>query len=158
MGTHETWSDVCALSSVLAKTFPDAVFRCIVLHGISVQVQAQLISEAAVHVWPHGERIMLCICAAATLPDGNLPGGSSYGLLFAAEGSSAIVLVDSGEPARETNVLMFLPFVNVYFAHRGEQPLLPHMLFRAMGAAASRMSFAMPACHLHGSGNRSEWR
>ena len=64
MGTHETWSDVCALSSVLAKTFPDAVFRCIVLHGISVQVQAQLISEAAVHVWPHGERIMLCILSA----------------------------------------------------------------------------------------------
>jgi hypothetical protein len=156
MGTHETWSDVCALSSVLSWTFPDAVFRCVVLHGISLQAQAQLISEAVVHVWPHGERIVLH--AAATLPDGNLPGGSSYGLLFAAEGSSAIVLVDNGEPARELNVLTFLPFVNVYFAHRREQALLPHMLFRAMGAAASRMSFAMPASHLHGSGNHSEWR
>jgi hypothetical protein len=68
------------------------------------------------------------------------------------------VLVDSSEAARDLNVLTFVPFVNVYFAHREEHALLPHMLFRAMGAAASRMSFAMPASHLHGSGNHSEWR
>ena len=53
-GTHSTWSDVCKLSGVLAETFPDAEFRCIVLHTMSVRVQLQLISEAVVHVWPHG--------------------------------------------------------------------------------------------------------
>ena len=53
-GTHSTWSDVCKLSGVLAETFPDAEFRCVVLHTMSVRVQLQLISEAVVHVWPHG--------------------------------------------------------------------------------------------------------
>ena len=60
-GTHSTWSDVCKLSGVLAQTFPDAEFRCIVLHTMSVRVQVQLISEAVVHVWPHGNtRLSKC--------------------------------------------------------------------------------------------------
>jgi hypothetical protein len=53
-GTHSTWSDVCKLSTVLAETFPDAEFRCIVLHTMSTRVQLQLISEAVINVWPHG--------------------------------------------------------------------------------------------------------
>lgn len=53
-GTHSTWSDVCKLSAVLSETFPAAEFRCLVLHTMSVRVQIQLISEAVVHVWPHG--------------------------------------------------------------------------------------------------------
>jgi hypothetical protein len=73
-----------------------------------------------------------------------LSGGSSYGLLFAAEGSSAIVLVDEGESARETNILMFMPFVSVYYMHRQEEEHFSRVLYRAMGAAAARMAFAMP--------------
>jgi len=54
---HEViWKDVCKLSALLKSLFLDVEFRCITLHSTTLELQAQLISEAAVHVWPNGER------------------------------------------------------------------------------------------------------
>jgi hypothetical protein len=54
-GNEAIWKDVCKLSALLNDVFPDAEFRCIALHSTSLELQVQLISEAAVHVWPNGE-------------------------------------------------------------------------------------------------------
>ena len=100
---HEfVWSDVCKLSKLLEETFFNVEFRCIVLHNLSIELQAilwnptsrvfpiqtilsnsdyhllttssfsclqvQLISAAAVHVWPNGTRpcwhLPYCLCPA----------------------------------------------------------------------------------------------
>jgi len=65
-------------------------------------------------------------------------GGSAYGLLFAADGSSAILLVQA--TAKETNVLSFLPWVSVYYLHRDEESMFPMVFSRALHAAAARMN------------------
>ena len=54
IGQHRTWIDVCKLSQQLGDTFPDAEFRCIAMHSMSIELQAQLTAAAAVHVWPNG--------------------------------------------------------------------------------------------------------
>jgi hypothetical protein len=58
-GNHVIWKDVCKLSTMLTDLFPDVEFRCIALHSTNLELQAQLISAAAVHVWPNGESICL---------------------------------------------------------------------------------------------------
>jgi hypothetical protein len=59
IGNELIWKDVCKLSALLNGVFPDVEFRCIVLHSASLELQVQLISEAAVHVWPNGETKLL---------------------------------------------------------------------------------------------------
>jgi hypothetical protein len=71
-------------------------------------------------------------------------GGSAYGVIFAADGASAIMLVDEDQPAKETKLLMMLPWVNVYYMHRQEESLFPLFLYRAMSSASLRMGFPMP--------------
>jgi hypothetical protein len=71
-------------------------------------------------------------------------GGSAYGVIFAADGASAIMLVDDDQPAKETKLLMMLPWVNVYYMHRQEENLFSFFLFRAMSSASLRMGFPMP--------------
>ncbi len=71
-------------------------------------------------------------------------GGSSYSLLFAADGSAAILLADEGGPAKETKILTMLPWVSVYYLDRREENILRLVLIRAMHSAAMRMGFAMP--------------
>jgi hypothetical protein len=73
-----------------------------------------------------------------------LLGGSAYGLIFAAEGASAIILADEDKPAMETKLLMMLPWVNVYYMHRQEEHFFALFLFRAMSSASLRMRFPMP--------------
>lgn len=65
-------------------------------------------------------------------------GGSAYGLLFASDGSSAILLAQA--TAKETNVLVFLPWVSVYYLHREEESMFPMVFSRALHAAAARMN------------------
>ena len=60
------------------------------------------------------------------------------------------MLVDDGESARETNILMYMPFVSAYYMHRQEEAQFARILYRAMGAAAARMSFAMPKSPMEG--------
>ena len=51
-------------------------------------------------------------------------GGSAYGLLFAADGSAAVLLTDETYPAKETKILMMLPWVSVYYMHRREEDFM----------------------------------
>ena len=78
-----------------------------------------------------------------------LAGGSAYGVIFAADGASAIMLVDDEQPAKETKLLMMLPWVNVYYMHRQEENIFSLFLFRAMSSASVRMRFPMPYSNLH---------
>ncbi len=57
-GQHRTWIDVCKLSQQLGNTFPDAEFRCISMHSMTIELQAQLIAAASVHVWPNGACVL----------------------------------------------------------------------------------------------------
>ena len=54
LGTGHVWSDVCKLSESVQSLFPRVDFRCIALGGMSIELQAQVISEATVHIWPNG--------------------------------------------------------------------------------------------------------
>lgn len=54
VGNAEVWSDVCALAQTVELLFPRLHFRCVLLHEMSVEVQAQVIAEATIHVWPNG--------------------------------------------------------------------------------------------------------
>jgi hypothetical protein len=54
LGTGHVWSDVCKLSDSVQTLFPRVDFRCISLGGMSIELQAQVISEATVHIWPNG--------------------------------------------------------------------------------------------------------
>jgi hypothetical protein len=54
IGNAEIWSDVCSLAQNVEPLFPLLHFRCVVLHEMSVDVQAQVIAEATIHVWPNG--------------------------------------------------------------------------------------------------------
>jgi hypothetical protein len=154
MGSHKTWIDVCKLSRQLRDTFPDAEFRCISMHSMVIELQVQLIAAAVVHVWPNGA---CCCCLFARghfervrffafqhLFHTSSTGGSAYGLIFAADGASAVVLTDDGKPAMETKLLMMLPWTNVYYMHRQEESFFPLFLFRAMSSASLRMKFPMP--------------
>lgn len=58
-----------------------------------------------------------------------LAGGSAYGLIFAADGSSAILLAQ--DSAKETNVLNFIPWATVYYLHSLEESLSPVVFERA---------------------------
>ncbi len=73
-----------------------------------------------------------------------MAGGASYGVIFAADGASAILLADDDQPAMETKLLMMLPWVNVYYMHRQEEMQFPLFLYRAMSSASLRMGFSMP--------------
>jgi hypothetical protein len=65
-------------------------------------------------------------------------GGSAYGLIFAGDGTSAILL--SEEYAKESLILGHLPWVSVYYLHRTEEVMFPQVLLRALHAAASRLN------------------
>ena len=69
-------------------------------------------------------------------------GGSAYGLLFAADGSAAVLLTDEDYPAKETKILMMLPWVSVYYLHRREEEFMKYVLIRALHSAAMRMGFS----------------
>ncbi len=69
-------------------------------------------------------------------------GGSAYGLLFAADGSAAVLLTDETCPAKETKILMMLPWVSVYYMHRREEEFMKYVLIRALHSAAIRMGFS----------------
>ena len=69
-------------------------------------------------------------------------GGSAYGLLFAADGSAAVLLADEDYPAKETKLLMMLPWVSVYYMHSREEEFIRHVLIRALHSAAIRMGFS----------------
>jgi len=64
--------------------------------------------------------------------------------LFAADGAAAVLLTEEDQPAKETKILMMLPWVSVYYLHRREEHLLNLVLIRAMHSAAMRMGFPMP--------------
>lgn len=64
-------------------------------------------------------------------------GGSAYGLIFAGDGTSAILL--SEEYSKESLILGHLPWVSVYYLHRSEEAMFPQVLLRALHAAASRL-------------------
>ena len=66
-------------------------------------------------------------------------GGSAYGLIFAGDGTSAILLAE--HTAKESNQLGHLPWVTVYYLHRKEEAMLAQVLLRALHAAAARMNF-----------------
>ena len=70
-------------------------------------------------------------------------GGSAYGLLFAADGSAAVLLTDDSCRAKETKILMMLPWVSVYYMHRREEEFMKHVLIRALHSAAMRMGFPL---------------
>ncbi len=55
VGNAEVWSDVCRLVQTVELLFPRLHFRCVVLHEMSVEVQAQVIAEATIHVWLNGK-------------------------------------------------------------------------------------------------------
>ncbi len=67
----------------------------------------------------------------------HVAGGSAYGLIFAGDGTSAILL--SEEHAKESAVLGHLPWVSVYYLHRDEEFIFQKVLLRALHAAASRL-------------------
>jgi hypothetical protein len=69
-GQHKTWIDVCKLSRQLADTFPEAEFRCISMHTMTIELQAQMTAAAAVHVWPNGE----CVLQRSPAPNPFLTG------------------------------------------------------------------------------------
>ncbi len=66
-------------------------------------------------------------------------GGSAYGLIFAGDGTSAILL--SEDSAKETNQLFLFAvvFVTVYYLHRKEEPIFAQVFLRALHAAAARL-------------------
>ena len=64
VGNGHVWSDVCKLANELSDMFSKLQFRCISLHEMSLEVQAQVISQATIHVWPNG---MCMICSLFTL-------------------------------------------------------------------------------------------
>ena len=55
-----------------------------------------------------------------------------------------MLLTDESHPAKETKILMMLPWVSVYYLHRREEHLLNLVLIRAMHSASMRMGFRMP--------------
>jgi hypothetical protein len=131
-GNAEVWSDVCSLAQNVELLFPRLHFRCVVLHEMSVEVKVQVIAEATIHVWPNGTYQFFLVqkfglqryclpCASVALAhvlfDWLLfAGGSSYGLIFAGDGTSVILL--SEEAAKDTNQLGHLPWVTVYYLLR----------------------------------------
>jgi hypothetical protein len=70
-------------------------------------------------------------------------GGSAYGLLFAADGSAAVLLSEEDVPAKETKILMMFPWVSVYYFHRREEAFLKLVLMRALHSASMRMGFSI---------------
>jgi hypothetical protein len=64
-------------------------------------------------------------------------GGSAYGLIFAGDGTSAILL--SERAAKETNQLGHLPWVTVYYMHRKEEFMFDKIFLRALHSAVARM-------------------
>jgi hypothetical protein len=70
-------------------------------------------------------------------------GGSAYGLIFAGDGTSAILL--SEDSAKETNQLGHLPWVTVYYLHRKEEPIFAKVFLRALHAAAARLDLCPDA-------------
>jgi hypothetical protein len=56
IGNGHVWSDICTHILQLSVIFPKVSFRCISLNDMSFEVQSQVISEAAVHIWPNGTR------------------------------------------------------------------------------------------------------
>ena len=54
VGTGPVWSDVCKMSLELSVLYSNIQFRCISLHEMSLHLQAQVVSEATVHIWPNG--------------------------------------------------------------------------------------------------------
>ena len=62
--------------------------------------------------------------------------------MFAADGSAAVLLAEEGDPAKETNILMMLPWVTVYYMHRNEEDFMQLVLTRALHSASMRMGFS----------------
>ena len=75
-------------------------------------------------------RLLLTACAFA--------GGSAYGLIFAGDGTSAILLSETA--AKETNQLGHLPWVSVYYMHRQEEFMFDKIFLRALHSAVARMN------------------
>ena len=63
--------------------------------------------------------------------------------MFAADGSAAVLLTDESHPAKETRVLMMLPWVSVYYMHRREEEFMKYVLIRALHSAAIRLGFSV---------------
>ena len=53
-----------------------------------------------------------------------------------------MLLTDEGCPAKETRILMMLPWVSVYYMHRREEEFMKLVLIRALHSAAMRMGFS----------------
>ena len=53
-----------------------------------------------------------------------------------------MLLTDEDYPAKETKILMMLPWVSVYYLHRREEEFMKHVLMRALHSAAMRMGFS----------------
>jgi hypothetical protein len=53
-----------------------------------------------------------------------------------------VLLTDENYPAKETKLLMMLPWVSVYYMHRREEAIMKHVLIRALHSAAMRMGFS----------------
>ncbi len=57
IGNGHVWSGVCKLANELSFVFSKLEFRCVSLHEMSLEVQAQVISQATIHVWPNGKPV-----------------------------------------------------------------------------------------------------
>ena len=53
-----------------------------------------------------------------------------------------MLLTDESHPAKETKILMMLPWVTVYYMHRREEEFMKYVLIRALHSAAIRMGFS----------------
>jgi hypothetical protein len=68
VGSGHVWSDVCKMSLELSFLYSNIQFRCISLNDMSLHLQAQVVSEATVHIWPNGTGQL--VADFLTLPNG----------------------------------------------------------------------------------------
>jgi hypothetical protein len=135
IGNGHVWSGVCKLANELSFVFSKLEFRCVSLHEMSLEVQAQVISQATIHVWPNGKPVAYSHeCERFTNQSfgrwigvrANLCGRRILGNLTRAR------LCQRNKCANVQMCLKnFIPWATVYYLHSLEESLSPVVFERA---------------------------
>jgi len=125
MADVPVWPDACAMIPDLRAMYqPEEIdFFCAgALSLMAIELQMQLFASASVHVVPHG--------------------GLSYLLMFANEGSGALLLTN--DFAKELNVIGQLPWLDLSVITRRQYTLLPQLLYSKMIAVSHSLRLPQP--------------
>lgn len=120
------WPHLCSLAHALQRLVPSGRVLCVDFTQVhDLHLQLQMIGSAVLHITPHG--------------------AISDRLLFSRTGSSAIVLVDREQPAREMQTISTLTWLSVFYLHREDELELEGIVAHALLQACMRMNVACPA-------------